>query len=444
MKAEMRNYPKVGIQVPDVLIPNNSISREKWAVVACDQFTSQPEYWDKVSQLTDGLPSAYHMILPEAFLGKTEERYHQSQIYSSMATYLESDLFQEIQGFIYVERSFGSKTRQGLIAAIDLEQYDFHSDSQSLIRATEGTIINRLPPRIEIREKAPLEIPHILVLIDDPLFTVIEPLVAEVKSLQKLYDFNLMLGGGHIRGFLINGLALEQRIISALVDLSGRDIQNQKYHCESAPLLYAVGDGNHSLAAAKSLWDKIKGSVSPNHPARFALVEIVNIHNEGIVFEPIHRLANNVGFDILEEFSSFFSEKIKIREAQDFKSLVEFTKNQKDDFQIIGLVCKDHLKIIEILNPLHTLPVGTLQFFLDALVKKHPEITLDFIHGEDALLQLTRQPNSIGFYLPSMDKSSLFQSVIKDGPLPRKTFSMGEAHEKRYYLECRKIRIDEQ
>ena len=440
----MRDYPKVGLQVSELLIPNDSISREKWAVVACDQYTSQPEYWEKVSQITDGLPSAYHIILPEAFLGRTEERHHQSQINSSMSTYLESDLFQEIQGFIYVERSFGSKARQGLIAAVDLEQYDFHSDSQSLIRATEETIINRLPPRIEIRENALLEIPHILVLIDDPLFTVIEPLAAEVVSLQKLYDFDLMLGGGHLRGFLINDLTLERRIISALDDLSGRDIQNQKYHCESAPLLYAVGDGNHSLAAAKFLWDKIKGSVSPNHPARFALVEIVNIHNEGIVFEPIHRLANNVGFDILEAFSSFFSEKINIKEAQDFKSLVELTKNQKADSQIIGLVIKDHLKIIEILNPIHTLPVGSLQLFLDDLVKKHPEISLDFIHGEDALLQLARQPNNIGFYLPATDKSSLFESVIKDGPLPRKTFSLGEAHEKRYYFECRKIRIDEQ
>jgi hypothetical protein len=438
----MKNYPEAGIQVPDILLPNKSISLEKWAVVACDQYTSQPEYWEKVSQIIDGSASAYHMILPEAFLGRTEESDHLSRINSSMRAYLESGLFQETQGFIYVERSFGQKTRQGLIAALDLERYDFHTDSQSLVRATEGTIIDRLPPRIKIRENAPLEIPHILVLIDDPFFTVIEPLAAKVSSLQKLYDLELMLGGGHLRGFLINDLTLEQLIISMLGALSGKDIQKQKYNHDSAPFLYAVGDGNHSLAAAKSLWEKIKGSVSSNHPARFALVEIANIHNEGIVFEPIHRLAKNVNFNILEALSSFFSGKIIISKALNFESLAYLIKDQKTDSQLIGLVNKDQMQIIEILDPIHTLPVGSLQLFLDDLIKKHPEIALDFIHGENALMQLASEPNNVGFYLPAMEKSSLFKSVIKDGPLPRKTFSMGEAHEKRYYLECRKIRID--
>ena len=187
------------MQVPNVLLPNKSIAMEKWAVVACDQFTSQPEYWDRVNHISDDSPSAFHLILPEAYLGTPKEKEHQSQIFSSMRSYLDSGLFEEFQGFIYVERTLGQKTRQGLIAALDLEQYDFHKDSQSLIRATEGTIIERLPPRVEIREKALLEIPHILVLIDDPQFTVIEPLAAEAKSLQNLYDFELMLGGGHIK-----------------------------------------------------------------------------------------------------------------------------------------------------------------------------------------------------------------------------------------------------
>ena len=438
----MRNYPAVGLQVPDALIPKESISMEKWAVVACDQYTSQPDYWDEVRQVSNGSPSAYNLILPEAYLGTQRERAHQSKIDSSMKAYFKSGLFRETQGFIYVERSLGNKTRQGLIATLDLEKYDFHKDSQSLIRATEGTIIDRLPPRIEIREKALLEIPHILVLIDDPQFTVIEPLAAEAKSLQSLYDFELMLGGGHLRGALINNLEVEQKVISALRNLSDRGLQNQKYSVESAPLLYAVGDGNHSLAAAKSFWEKIKGNVNQDHPARFALVEIVNIHNEGIEFEPIHRLAKNFGVDLLGALSSFFSNEINFIKVQDFDSLAELIKNQKPESQLIGLVSKDKLQIVEILKPLHTLPVGSMQLFLDDLLLINPEISVDFIHGDDALQQLASQPANIGFYLPAMEKSSLFKSVIKDGPLPRKTFSMGEAHEKRYYLECRKIQVD--
>ena len=439
----MRNYPEVGLQVPNVLLPNNSVTIEKWAVVACDQYTSQPEYWDHVIQISDDSPSAYNLMLPEVYLGTPKERQHQSQIFSSMRSYLDSGLFEGFQGFIFVERTLGQKTRQGLIAALDLEQYDFRKDSQSLIRATEGTIIDRLPPRVAIREKALLEIPHILVLIDDPQLSVIEPLAAEAKSLQNLYDFELMLGGGHIRGSLVSDLELERKIVSALGKLLDRDLQDQKYGAGSAPLLYAVGDGNHSLAAAKSYWEEIKRQVSPDHPARFALVEIVNIHNEGIVFEPIHRLVKNAGIDLIGPLSSFFSNAINIRNAQGFNSLVNQIENQSADSQMIGLVGKNRLQIVEILKPLHTLPVGSLQLFLDDLISKHPEISLDFIHGDDALLQLASQPNNIGFYLPAMQKSSLFKSVIKDGPLPRKTFSMGEAHEKRYYLECRKIQGEE-
>ncbi|MDP2964481.1 MAG: DUF1015 domain-containing protein [Pelolinea sp.] len=439
----MRNYPEIGLQVPDILIAVDTIAREKWAVVACDQYTSQPEYWDQVSQITDGLPSTYHLILPEAFLGKPEEKYHQSQIKSTMSTYLHSGLFQSMEGLIYVERNLGSKVRQGLIAALDLERYDFQKYSQSLIRATEGTIIDRLPPRIIIRENAPLEIPHIMVLIDDPLFTVIEPLSAYANNLPKLYDFELMMGGGHLKGYLIHNPEIERKIVSSMVVLACKGVQKQKYQLENSPLLYAVGDGNHSLATAKSFWEKIKDNVDANHPARYALVEIVNIHNEGIAFEPIHRLIKNFNTDIFKEILLFFSGKINLIKAQDLESMVKIIKNQKCNFQLIGSIFNNKFRIIEVLNPLHTLAVGSLQLFLDDLIRRHPEIDLDFIHGEKALFQLGNQPDSIGFYLPAMEKSSLFKSVVKDGPLPRKTFSMGEAHEKRFYFECRKIQVDE-
>ena len=337
----------------------------------------------------------------------------------------------------------GSKTRQGLIAALDLEQYDFHNDSQSLIRATEGTVVDRLPPRIKIRESAPLEIPHIMVLIDDPLFTVIEPLAKNINILPKLYDFELMLGGGHLRGYLINSPELEAKIMASLDVLAHEDLQKQKYQLESPPFLFAVGDGNHSLAAAKSLWEKIKGNVNPDHPARYALVEIVNIHNAGIGFEPIHRLIKNLNIDIFKRVSDFFSGQIKIYDAMNQGSMIQIVREQKGSTQLIGTVVGEDFRIIEVANPIHTLAVGSLQFFLDDLINKHPEFLLDYIHGEEAFFQLASQPNSLGFYLPAMEKSSLFKSVMKDGPLPRKTFSMGEAHEKRFYLECRKIKIDE-
>jgi len=439
----MRNYPDIGIQVPEVLIPDESISQEKWSVVACDQYTSQPEYWNRVNQITYGLPSTYHLILPEAYLGKPEEIQHQLQINPTMSSYINAGLFQPREGFIYVERSLGTKIRQGLIAALDLERYDFQEDSQSLIRATEGTIIDRLPPRIKIRENAPLEIPHIMVLIDDSLLTVIEPLSAYTNNFSKLYDFDLMMGGGHLKGYLIDNLEIERKIVASLNVLARKDVQNQKYQHEKSPLLYAIGDGNHSLATAKSIWENIKDRAGANHPARYALVEIVNIHDEGIAFEPIHRLIINFDMDVFHEISRFFLRKINIREVQNFASMVKTVKNHRDNSQVIGIVSNNEFKIVEILNPLHTLAVGSFQLFLDDLIKRHPEIVLDFIHGEEAFFQLGSQPKSMGFYLPTMEKTSLFKSVIKDGPLPRKTFSMGEAHEKRFYFECRKIQVND-
>jgi hypothetical protein len=439
----MRAYSEIGFQVPDILIPQESIAKETWAVIACDQYTSQPEYWKQVKQITEIFPSTYHMILPEAYLGKPEEQSHASQINSTMSTYLKTALFQSIEGLVFVERTLGLKKRQGLVAALDLEQYDFNKDSQSLIRATEGTIINRLPPRIKIRENAALEIPHTMVLIDDPLFSVIEPLSSYINDFPKLYDFDLMLGGGHLKGYLINNKEVEKRIINSINYLARLDVQKQKYQFEGSSLLYAVGDGNHSLATAKSIWENIKAKVSLNHPARYALVEIVNIHNPGIAFEPIHRLVKNFDSDLSQDISQSFSEKVKLQKTHNLESLWKVVNNQREGSQTIGIFFKDEFWIMEIMEPLSTLAVGSLQTYLDNLIKRFPEIDLDFIHGEQALLQLCNQPGSIGFFLPALEKSSLFKSIIKDGPLPRKTFSMGEAQEKRYYFECRKIQSND-
>jgi hypothetical protein len=439
----MRVYPEIGFQVPDILIPNKSVAKESWAVIACDQYTSQPEYWMKVKKIVGNLPSTYHMVLPEAYLGKPEEWIHTSRINSTMSTYLQTGIFQLFEGLIFVERTLGLKKRQGLIAALDLEQYNFDKDSQSLIRATEGTIVNRLPPRIKIRENAALQIPHIMILIDDPLFSVIEPLSSYTNDFPILYDFDLMLGGGHLKGYLVDNKDIEKRIINSIKNLAGTDVQKQKYQSEGSPLLYAVGDGNHSLATAKVIWETIKDKVGSDHPARYALVELMNIHNSGIEFGPIHRLLMNFYSDLCQDISQFFSEKVKLTKTHSLNSLFKIIKTQGEDSQILGFIFKDEFWVMEILKPPSTLAVGSLQSYLDDLINRFPEIELDFIHGEQTLVELCHQSGNIGFFLPAIDKPSLFKSIIKDGPLPRKTFSMGEAQEKRYYFECRKIQSND-
>jgi hypothetical protein len=439
----MRVYPEIGFQIPDILIPAADIAKEAWAVIACDQFTSQPEYWEQVKQITENLPSTYHMVLPEAYLGKPEEQIHSSQINASMSNYLQSGIFQPAEGLIFVERIMGSKKRHGLIAALDLEQYDFGKDSQSLIRATEGTIIDRLPPRIKIRKNASLEVPHIMVLIDDPIFSVIEPIADFTHDLPKLYDFDLMLGGGHLNGFLINNNELEKKVVDSIKTLVGKDIQKQKYQFESACLLFAVGDGNHSLATAKSIWESIKHRAGPNHPARYALVEIVNIHSSGIEFGAIHRLVKNFKLDIIEDISQFFLGKAKLKKSENFESMIKDVNNQANNSQFFGIIYENNPWVMELLDPPSLLSVGSLQQYLDDLNERFPDINLDFIHGENSLLELSRQTGNIGFFLPVIEKSNLFKSIIKDGPLPKKTFSMGEAQEKRYYFECRKIQSND-
>jgi hypothetical protein len=436
----MKSYPSIGLQAADLLLPNNEIDLSKWAVVACDQFTAEPDYWLKIEIETHNLPSAYHLILPEAFLGSGKAQNHQAEINPTMDRYLREAIFQEVEGFIFVEREIGSGIRQGLIAALDLDLYDYQPDSQSLIRATEGTIIDRLPPRIAIRKDAPLELPHILVLIDDPDFSVIRPLSGIKDKLEKLYDFELMAGGGHLRGYHIKDLYIEEQIVKGLQKLTSADWQKNRYGASNHPLLYAVGDGNHSLATAKSIWETIKPTADENHPARFALVELVNIHDPAIVFEPIHRVLMNVDFDLRTEMDIFFNGKLEIKSESDFDSIKSVVESQKGDGQIFGWLTPGKMAAVSIFNPPHTLTVGSLQKFLDSLKVKYPGVEIDYIHGDEAIFELSSKPQNAGFVLPAMDKFKLFESVIKDGPLPRKTFSMGEANEKRYYLEARKIK----
>ena len=437
----MKTYSGIGIQSPEVYLPAKNIDYSKWAVVACDQYTSQPDYWQEVEKLVGNAPSTYNLILPEAYLGTPRETAHQKNIDATMRNYLEQGVLKLVNGFIYTERKLGHHTRKGLITALDLEQYSFKKGSRSMIRATEGTIIERLPPRIKIRKTAMLEIPHILVLINDPDRTVIEPLTKCKTAMEQLYDFDLMQNGGHLEGFLVNNADMERSIVEALENLATPSSFNRRYRFENdeTPFLYAVGDGNHSLATAKSIWEETKFGVSADHPARFALVELVNIHDEGIIFEPIHRLLKRVHVDLFSAMREFWQEKVSFELQDDFSVMKEEVIALSPSSQKFGVFHSDGYWLATLKDPRHALTVGSVQDFLDHLRDKEGMDEIDYVHGDDAIYQLGTTGENAGIYLPALAKSRLFEAVIKDGELPRKTFSMGEANEKRFYLESRKI-----
>ena len=405
------NWNNLAVAPAEILLPKKDIDHTAYAVVACDQYTSEPEYWEKAEKLVGSKPSTLRMILPEIYLEESAARV--PAIHQAMQGYLQEGILMPAveNGFVLTLRKTESGNRAGLVLKLDLEQYSFDKGAKSLVRATEGTILSRIPPRMAVRQNAPVEFPHVLVLMDDADRTVIEPLCAIKESLVTLYDFPLMLGGGHIKGYAVTEDAHLQAVHNALAALK-----------EKAAFLFAVGDGNHSLATAKAVWNELKETLSDaekaSHPARFALVEIENIHCEALQFEPIHRLLLNVDVDLL------------------LKEMVAPTEG-KDAFAVIT---EKGVQTLSVPNDNAALPVGTLQHFLDAFLKKHENVQIDYIHGEHALETLAKKKSSAGFLVPTLNKSALFTAVQKDGALPRKTFSMGEAHEKRYYLEGRRIK----
>lgn len=435
----MRVYPSIGVQVADILLPRPGVDLSKWAVIACDQFTSQPEYWRQVEALTAGVPSTYHMILPEVLLGTEAEVARIQTTQQAMRAYLDQGLFEQHSGVILVERTALGKTRHGVMLALDLENYDYNKGSQTLIRATEGTILERLPPRMRIRQGAPLELPHILVLIDDPQQRVIEPLVAACASHSPLYDFNLMLGSGHLRGWEVPEEA-EKQMVTALESLADAQAFHSRYSVdEKGILLFAVGDGNHSLATAKAIWEQIKTQVGMDHPSRFALVEVENIHDPGLEFEPIHRVCFKVREDPQTAITRQFGAAVRFSPCASAEECAAIVHTRQNQYQTVGMVTPAGAFTIEFLRPSANLPVGTLQSFLDVWLKSGGFESIDYVHGEDVVLVLGQQQGNVGFILPAMPKSDLFKTVILDGALPRKTFSMGEAKEKRFYMECRRI-----
>ena len=439
----MKNINDIGIQIPQIYLPEDGMDLGKWAVIACDQFTSQPDYWQNVEELVGRAPSTLNLILPEVYLDKPGEAERIQHIHSSMQAYLDKGVIQPREGLIYVERSVAGKTRKGIMLCLDLEKYNYTKESTSLIRATEGTIVERLPPRMKIRRGAALELPHILVLIDDPLRTVIEPLIQAKPSLDKLYDFELMLGSGHLRGYAV-GEAQEDQIVASLRRLAEPEIFAAKYGISSKKpvLLFAMGDGNHSLATAKAVWEKMKQQVGPDHPARYALVEIENVHDDGLEFEPIHRVLFGLKKNIFTAMQQYYGAKFSHTPVANAQKMIEQVDNTRGSKQAIGIISNDgsaSFGVIEISQPPSNLPVGTLQIFLDAFLKNGGADKIDYVHGEKVVCKLGSEAGNAGFYVPGMNKSDLFKTVILDGALPRKTFSMGEAKEKRFYMESRKI-----
>ena len=439
----MKIISDIGVQIPQVYLPKKGTDLTKWAVIACDQFTSQPEYWNDVEKIVGDAPSTLNLTFPEVYLEKPGGEERIKNIQSSMHKYMQDGILQPHDGLIYVERTVGGKTRKGILLGLDLEAYDYNKGSSSLIRATEGTIVDRLPPRMKIREGALLELPHILVLIDDPNCTVIEPLSAAKARFEKLYDFDLMLESGHLAGYALSQ-DFENQVVEALGELAKPETVAAKYGIDKDKpiLLFAMGDGNHSLATAKAIWEKIKPQVGMDHPARYALVEIENVHDEGLEFEPIHRVLFGLKKDLFAEFEKTFETNLTYRPVASAEEMVKAVDTAKGHKQTIGLVGgggKQAFGVLEIANPSSNLPVGTIQSFLDVFLKEGGVEKIDYVHGKDVTVKLGSQPNNAGFYLPGMSKSDLFKTVILDGALPRKTFSMGEAREKRFYMEARKI-----
>ena len=383
-------FAALGVSIPNILLPAPGVDLNKFAVVACDQHVSDPAYWEAVEAYMGDAPSALRLMLPEAYLEKPDRAARVEAINAAMKSYLEKGLLREVgEGFVYLHRTISTGVRHGLMMALDLEQYDYTPGAKSLIRATEQTIPERLPPRVEIRKGAVLELPHIMVLVDDPENLLLGTLEQALPQLTRCYDFDLMQQSGHLTGWLVQ----QEELLARLADILGTLCR------KGDGLLFAMGDGNHSLATAKACWEQLKPTLSGSerecHPARYALCEIVNLHDEAMVFEPIHRVLFSVDEKALERETGITAQSMP--------------------------------------------PLQQLQPLLDEYLKAHPETKIDYVHGSKAALELGAREGNLALLMPPFDKSSLYDIVRRDGVLVRKSFSLGEAPDKRFYLEARKI-----
>lgn len=411
----------------NILLPKNT-DMTKWSVVACDQYTSEPEYWNDVEKIVGDAPSTLKLTLPEIYLEDENISERIAKINSNMKALLDEVFFNEYKdSMIYLERTQSDgKIREGLIGVVDLEAYSYEKGAETPIRATEKTVIERIPPRVKIRENAPLELPHIMILIDDDKKQIIENLKNKVSEDDIVYDFDLMKNGGHVKGYLLNEETMDE-VDKGLKELADKEVFAKKYDVNNKEvLLFAMGDGNHSLATAKACYEKLKETMSEeeylNNPARYALVELVNLHSPALEFEAINRVIFNTN-----------PEKL-------LKSLKEYYQINKDgNGQKIEVITNDVDEKWYIENPKSNIAVGSIQIFLDEYLKNN-EGKIDYIHGEETTKNLAKQSGNVGFIFEAMPKNELFKTVILDGSLPRKTFSMGHSYDKRYYLESRKIK----
>ena len=438
MNNNQQKFDSLGLKIPFVLLPSANIDLTKWSVIACDQFTQDRDYWEKAKTITAGSSSTLNMIFPEVFLSDDDAAKRIEDIHSNMKNYLQSGVFaQPLNGFVYIERDTPyQKKRRGLVAAIDLDQYEWQPDSRPLIRCTEGTVPERLPPRMDIRRGAPLELPHVLLLIDDETDSLLSSLGDKVKENIPLYDTSLMMESGRVTGWLLNNENdinfLSEKLNELFKRSTGRYIGN------NLPFLFAVGDGNHSLAAAKGIWTEYKKTAGADlyHPCRYALVEIENIYDPAIEFEPIHRLVFDISF---EKIISLLSElpDFSCRNIDDINELSKLCKNPVTA-NCFGIISEGKFAYIE--TSAEGISTASLQPLLDKYAGENPQL-IDYIHDEAELFRLASKNNRVSsaILLPPVQKSGLFETVARLGPLPRKSFSMGHSVEKRFYFECRSL-----
>ena len=406
------------VEIPKILLPKKNIDYSKWSVIACDQHTSEEDYWNKVNLNTKGSLSTINLVLPEIYLkeGEAKVKERVAKINSNMKEYIDNDIFNEVNSFIFVKREMKKNLyHYGLMISVDLEEYDYSPKSNLPIRATEKTVPERLPVRIDIRLHAPLELPHILLLMDDRKDEIFNYLKKEINNMDKLYDFNLMENAGHIEGYKVND---SNKVKDMILNLLDPKTLKEKYGSDS-PILFAVGDGNHSLAAAKECWNKIKAGLTEEekktHPSRFALCELQNIYDESLEFEPIHRVVMNADKSFIDYLLELKGPNKVLMEYQNNKYYINVSNSPAD-------------AIFEIQNK------------IDLYLKDHKNVEIDYIHDEDSLRKVAKETNGIAIYMPTITKESLFNHVANEGVLPRKSFSMGSANTKRFYLEAKKIR----
>jgi Protein of unknown function (DUF1015) len=432
---------------PNLLLPRPGTDLRRWSVIACDQYTSDPAYWARVADEVGEAPSTLHLVFPEVFLNSADKPQRIARIQATMQGYLADSVLRPHAGVVLVERTLADgRVRRGLMLELDLEHYDFASSSTSLIRPTEGTIVERIAPRVQVRQGAALELPHILVLIDDAERTVIEPLAAARDRVAPLYDTPLMQGGGRVAGHAANAAAQAQALMAlqALADASAFAARHG-LPADTPPMLFAMGDGNHSLATAKACWEQVKaghaGVLPDDHPARWALVEVENIHDPALTFSPIHRLLFDVQGDIRHALAAYFGHQARVIDQPNADAMRAALAAMPRSQHAAGLVQPGGRFALVVVDgvPATRFDVLTFQGLVDALLAQGVAHEVDYVHGDEALARLAAQPGCAGLHLATLGKSELIGRVARDGPLPRKSFSMGEADEKRFYLEARSI-----